>query len=64
MVAQLKHVRIILSQNGDCVALLPDHQPRLLLVGVAKVDSIKLEKSSHLLETERNNLQINKQIFS
>jgi len=43
VVAQLKHVRIILSQNGDCVTLLPDHQPRLLLVGIAKVDSIKLE---------------------
>lgn len=43
MVAQLRHVRIILSQNGDCVTLLPDHQPCLLLVGIAKVDSIKLE---------------------
>lgn len=43
MVAQLKHVRIILSQNGDRVKLLPDHQPRLLLVGIAKVDAIELE---------------------
>ena len=43
MVAQLKHVRIVLSQNGDRVALLSDHEPRLLLVGIAKVDSIKLE---------------------
>lgn len=43
MVAQLKHVRIILSQNGDSVTLLSDHQPRLLLVGVAQVDSVKLK---------------------
>lgn len=43
MVSQLKHVRIILSQNGDRVTLLPDNQTRLLLVGIAKVDSIELE---------------------
>lgn len=43
MVAQLEHVRVVLSQNGDRVALLPDDQPRLLLVGIAKVDSIKLQ---------------------
>lgn len=43
MVAQLKHVRIILSQNGDRVALLPDDQPRLLLICIAKVDSVKLK---------------------
>ncbi len=43
MIAQLEHVRIILSQNGDGVTLLPDHQPRLLLVGIAKVDSIELD---------------------
>lgn len=49
MVAQLKHVRIILSQNGDCVTLLPDHQTCLLLVGVAKVDSIKLEELVSIL---------------
>lgn len=45
VVAQLKHVRIILSQDGDCVTLLPDHKPRLLLVGIAKVDSIELEET-------------------
>lgn len=45
VVAQLKHVRIILSQNGDCVTLLPDHQPCLLFICIAKVDSIKLEKA-------------------
>lgn len=43
MVAQLEHVRVILSQDGDRVTLLPDDQPRLLLVCVAKVDSIKLK---------------------
>lgn len=43
MVAQLKHVRIILSQDGDGVTLLPDDQPRLLLICIAKVDSIKLK---------------------
>lgn len=43
MVAQLKHVRIILSQDGDGVALLPDDQSRLLLICIAKVDSIKLK---------------------
>lgn len=43
VVAQLKHVRIILSEDGDCVALLPDDQPCLLLICIAKVDSIKLK---------------------
>lgn len=43
MVPQLKHVRIILSQNGDRVTLLPDDQPCLLLICIAKVDSIKLK---------------------
>lgn len=52
MVAQLEHVRVILSQNGDCVALLPDHQACLLLVRVAEVDAIKLEMGAVLLETE------------
>lgn len=52
MVAQLKHVRIVLSQNGDGVALLPDHQPGLLLVGITKVDSVKLENRSDSLDSE------------
>lgn len=43
MVAQLKHVRIILSQNGDRVTLLPNDQPCLLFICIAKVDSIKLK---------------------
>lgn len=43
MVAQLEHVRVVLSQNGDCVALLPDHQACLLLVRIAEVDAIELE---------------------
>lgn len=43
VVAQLKHVRIILSQDGDGVTLLPDDQSRLLLICIAKVDSIKLK---------------------
>lgn len=43
VVSQLEHVRIVLRQDGDRVALLPDDQPRLLLVGVAQVDSVKLK---------------------
>lgn len=46
MVSQLEHVRVVLCQDGDGVALLPDHQPRLLLVGVAQVDSIELKTRS------------------
>lgn len=46
MVAQLKHVRIILSQNGDRVTLLPNDQPCLLLICIAKVDSIKLKRGA------------------
>lgn len=42
MVAQLKHVRVILSQNSDCITLLPNHQPCLLLIGVPEVDPIEL----------------------
>lgn len=46
VVAQLEHVRVVLGQNGDGVTLLPDDQPRLLLVGVAKVDSVELKTRS------------------
>lgn len=53
MVAQLKHVRIILGQNGDRVTLLPDDQPCLLLICIAKVDSVKLKQESYL-DTEIN----------
>lgn len=48
MVSQLEHVRVVLRQDGDGVALLPDHQPRLLLVGVAQVDSVKLKTKESL----------------
>lgn len=43
VVAKLKHVRIVLSQNGDSVTLLADDQPCLLLICIAKVDSVKLK---------------------
>lgn len=43
MVSQLEHVGVVLRQDGDGVALLPDHQPRLLLIGVAQVDSVELQ---------------------
>lgn len=54
MVAQLKHVRIILSQNSDRVTLLPDNQPCLLLICVAKVDAIKLKTGATHLDTGIN----------
>lgn len=58
MIAQLKHVRIILSQNGDCVTLLSDHQPRLLLISVAKVDSIELQKAGVNLTHTKDKAQV------
>lgn len=54
MIPQLEHVRIILSQNGDCVTLLPNHQPSLLLIGIAKVDTVELETKRVFLKQADN----------
>jgi len=42
VVPQLHHVGVVLGQDGHCVTLLSNHQPRLLLVSVAQVDPIEL----------------------
>lgn len=42
VVAKLVHVGVVLGQDGDGVALLPDDQPGLLLRGVAQVNAIEL----------------------
>lgn len=57
MVSQLEHVRVVLCQDGDSVTLLPDYQPRLLLVGIAQVDSVELKtKESFRLEASHLSL--------
>ena len=42
-VPQLHHVGVVLGQDGHRVTLLANHQPRLLLVGVAQVDPVELK---------------------
>lgn len=40
--AELVHVWIVLGQDGDSVALLPDDEPGLLLCGAPQVYAIEL----------------------
>lgn len=42
MVAQLVHVRVVLSHNGDGVTLLADDETGLLLRGIPQVDAVEL----------------------
>lgn len=42
MAAQLVHVWVVLGQDGDSVALLPDDEPGLLLRGTPQVYAIEL----------------------
>lgn len=42
MVAQLVHVWVVLSHNGDGVTLLADDQTSLLLCSITQVDAIVL----------------------
>lgn len=45
MVAQLVHVGVVLSHDGDGVTLLADDETSLLLCSVAQVDAVKLKES-------------------
>ena len=53
MAAELAHVRVVLGQNGDGVALLPDDEPGLLLCGAPQVDAIELGNTENGLSKER-----------
>lgn len=53
VIAQLVHVRVVLCQYGNGVALLPNDESGLLLGGVPEINAIKLrrdrERDSHVL---------------
>lgn len=42
MAAELVHVWVVLGQDGDGVALLPDDEAGLLLRGAPQVDAVEL----------------------
>lgn len=42
MAAELVHVWVVLGQDGDGVALLPDDEPGLLLRGAPQVYAVEL----------------------
>lgn len=52
MVAQLVHVGVVLGHDGDCVTLLADDQPGLLLSGIPQVYTVELEKDRQRVSQE------------
>ena len=51
--AELVHVRVVLGQDRDGVALLPDDEPGLLLCGAPQVDAIELGNTKNGLSKEK-----------
>lgn len=48
MVAQLVHVGVVLSHNGDGVTLLANDEARLLFCSVPQVDAVELIKGEEM----------------